>query len=296
MKKKMLIVLTCVVAILSIPFLVNGQVFADCGDIETNLIDCEEGEDPVCHILNLVVEIMSIGIGILGVIGIVISGIQYMTAGGNEEKARKSKRRLLELVIGLALFAGLAVIVDWLNPSGLFCGKDGTGASGSLGNPTCFDDVYEKSSYQSAICWAKSKGIAEGDGKKFKPRESLKRSEGITLVWRVAGSPKTAGVKGCDIDGSLSGEYYYNAVLWGCSSKVMVGTNKGLEVNGDLTIKQFVTMLYRLKNPGGDGWDDGAALNWANADSDIKESGITDNSGKTIKRGEAVFLINQLIG
>ena len=37
----------------------------------------------VFTILNTVVDIMSIGIGILAIIGITIVGIKYLTAGGN---------------------------------------------------------------------------------------------------------------------------------------------------------------------------------------------------------------------
>ena len=83
-----------------------------CG-VDTAIIDCG-GEDGVEHILNLVVEILSIGVGILGVIGISIVGIQYLTACGNEEKTRKAKRRMFEIVIGLAVFAVFRAILAWL--------------------------------------------------------------------------------------------------------------------------------------------------------------------------------------
>ena len=130
MRRIIPIIMMLAVGVLSATFLVGKVAYADCGGVETNLIQCDENEDPVCHILELIVEIMSIGIGILGVIGIVVSGIQYLTAGGNEEKTRKSKRRLFELVIGLALFAALAAVVNWLNPGGLFCGKDSANSGG----------------------------------------------------------------------------------------------------------------------------------------------------------------------
>ena len=65
-------------------------------------------------ILNLVIEIMTIGIGILGVIGISIVGIQYLTAGGNEEKTRKAKRRMFEIVLGLVIYAVFWSILKFL--------------------------------------------------------------------------------------------------------------------------------------------------------------------------------------
>lgn len=71
----------------------------------------------VMHILELVVDIMTIGVGILGVVGISIVGVQYLTAGGNEEKTRKAKRRMFEIIIGLAAYAVLYMALKWLLPS-----------------------------------------------------------------------------------------------------------------------------------------------------------------------------------
>lgn len=74
------------------------------------------GESITC-VLELVVDIMTIGIGILGVIGISITGIQYLTAGGSEEKTRKAKRRMFEIVIGLVAYVLIYAILKWLLPS-----------------------------------------------------------------------------------------------------------------------------------------------------------------------------------
>ncbi len=79
---------------------------------------CDDGEgSSVTDTLNLVVDIMTIGIGILGVIGITIVGIQYLTAGGSEEKTRKAKRRMFEIVIGLVAYVVLYAFVKWLIPN-----------------------------------------------------------------------------------------------------------------------------------------------------------------------------------
>ena len=48
-------------------------------------------EAAVRDILLIVVNILSVGVGILGVLGITITGIQYLTAGGSEEKTKKSQ-------------------------------------------------------------------------------------------------------------------------------------------------------------------------------------------------------------
>ena len=85
-----------------------------CGGVETAIINCNEGENGIGHILKLVIEIMSIGAGILATIGIGIFGLQYLKAGGNEEQTRKAKRRLIEIVIGLVLFVLMGALVNWL--------------------------------------------------------------------------------------------------------------------------------------------------------------------------------------
>ena len=77
--------------------------------------DSENGQGIIC-VVNLVIDILSILIGIAGVIGIVWMGIQYLTAGGNEEKTRKAKRRLFEIVIGVAAYAAGYALLKWLLP------------------------------------------------------------------------------------------------------------------------------------------------------------------------------------
>ncbi len=85
--------------------------FAEDNKVNCAILNCDQGIDGV---LNLVVDIMTMGIGILGVLGIVITGIQYLTAGGSEEKTRKAKRRMFEIVIGLVAYAVVYAFLTWL--------------------------------------------------------------------------------------------------------------------------------------------------------------------------------------
>lgn len=90
-------------------FGVDTAILKTCGG--------KEGSDGITCVLNLVVDIMTIGIGILGVIGITVVGIQYLTAGGSEEKTRKAKRRMFEIIIGLVAYVLLYAFLRWLLPS-----------------------------------------------------------------------------------------------------------------------------------------------------------------------------------
>ncbi len=92
----------------------NGTSTAIIGD---GCVEDNGKGSGVQHILNLVVEIMTMGVGILGTLGIVVVGVQYLTAGGDEAKTRKAKQRILEIVVGMALFVALSAIISFLlNP------------------------------------------------------------------------------------------------------------------------------------------------------------------------------------
>jgi hypothetical protein len=117
-----------IIAIAISGFILARPVFAECsqeqldrGCVSTAILNggcsCDDGHgSSVKSVLRLVVDILSIGAGIFAVIGISISGVQYLTAGGNEEKTRKAKRRIIEIVIGLALFVLMYSLLYFLVP------------------------------------------------------------------------------------------------------------------------------------------------------------------------------------
>lgn len=74
------------------------------------------GAGVIC-IVKLVINIFTVVIGIVGAIGITIAGIQYLTAGGNEEQTRKAKRRIFEIVIGFAAYAVVYLALSFLLPN-----------------------------------------------------------------------------------------------------------------------------------------------------------------------------------
>ena len=68
-------------------------------------------------VIRTVINILSVLVGIVGIIGVVIVGIQYLTASGNEEQTRKAKRRLYEIIIGVAIYVLIAAVLNWLLPN-----------------------------------------------------------------------------------------------------------------------------------------------------------------------------------
>lgn len=141
-KHKGLVVFAVSLCLLGLSFCFSrANCFArSCGGVETVIFECDDDDGKggsICHILNFIAEIITIGVGILGVIGISVTGIQYLTGGGNEEKIRKAKRRMFQIIIGLAIYVSLYVIVLFLLPGGNFCGiaaQNGGGAGGNGGS------------------------------------------------------------------------------------------------------------------------------------------------------------------
>lgn len=119
MRKVLLIIILLITVVFSAVMIRANDAFAaTCEGVETAIIECGNGSgEGVAHILRLVVDIMTIGIGILGVIGITVVGIQYLTAGGSEEKTRKAKRRMFEIVIGLVAYVLSYAVLRWLLPN-----------------------------------------------------------------------------------------------------------------------------------------------------------------------------------
>ncbi|MBP5647763.1 hypothetical protein J6X04_00505, partial [Candidatus Saccharibacteria bacterium] len=78
-------------------FIITYPAFATDGIIETSLWGPIQDDGNGCGvymILNLILDILTYGVGIAAIIGISISGITYLTAKGNEQQTIKAKRRI----------------------------------------------------------------------------------------------------------------------------------------------------------------------------------------------------------
>ena len=94
--------------------------------VETTFFGCVSPDSDgggIFKILNLVLNILTAGVGIAATIGFVIAGIQYMTAQDNEAQMAKAKMRMLQIVIGLFVYATMWAILNWILPGGVFGGQ-----------------------------------------------------------------------------------------------------------------------------------------------------------------------------
>ena len=120
MKKLIAIIFVCLMGgfMLLAPVTNNAPVFAEEKCYDGAILDvCDDGKGSgISEVLKMAVRILTVGISILAVIGITVAGVQYLTAGDKEEQVRKSKRRIVEIIIGIAVFVLLYAILSWLLP------------------------------------------------------------------------------------------------------------------------------------------------------------------------------------
>lgn len=81
-----------------------------CGEAET------DGEGTVTNIISFIIGVMTIGIAVLGTVGIIWAGVTIMSARDDAAQVQKAKRRILEIVIGLVLWVLAAAIVALFLP------------------------------------------------------------------------------------------------------------------------------------------------------------------------------------
>lgn len=99
----------------------------NCGDVSTSIIDCNNdlggADNEGSHIfglIELVLGIMTAGIGIVAVGGIVYGGLLYASAGDKADQVQKAVGIIKNVVIGLIAYAVLFAFVQYLIPGGVF--------------------------------------------------------------------------------------------------------------------------------------------------------------------------------
>ncbi|MFZ2125112.1 MAG: hypothetical protein WA087_04000 [Candidatus Saccharimonadales bacterium] len=96
--------------------LLSPAVYAkDCNGYTTSILSVCGIDD----ILKLVINILSAGIGIVAVGGIIYGSIMYSTAGGSMDQTKQAKKIIFNVVIGIAAYAIAYSFLNYLIPGGL---------------------------------------------------------------------------------------------------------------------------------------------------------------------------------
>ena len=116
-----------------------------------------------------------------------------------------------------------------------------------------FADVVETKWYAKAVKWAADKGLVSGYGNgKFGPDNAVTREQMVAIMY------KYSEMKGYDLKASADLNKYTDhakvskwattAVKWGVGHKVISGTNKGIEPQGNATRAQIAVILQAYDN------------------------------------------------
>jgi len=96
---------------------------AECGGVKTALIKCDSASadgSALFDVLTIALNVFTYGVGSAAVIGVIITGIQYMMARDNAGQVAAAKNRLLQIVLGLFIWVLFWGVLQFLLPGGLF--------------------------------------------------------------------------------------------------------------------------------------------------------------------------------
>ena len=98
-----------------------------CGGVDTGIIGCTQdgtGNDVknsgLWGILLLAINILTAGVGVVALGGIVYGSVLYTSAGGSQEQVKKAMGIFTNVVIGVIAFAGMWALLNFLIPGGVF--------------------------------------------------------------------------------------------------------------------------------------------------------------------------------
>lgn len=101
---------------------------ADCAGVKTAILSCDGAnnkssnvqDNAIWKLLLLVLNIMTAGVGIVAVGGIVYGSILYTSAGDRQDQTKKAIGIITNVVIGLVAYALMYLVLNFLIPGGIF--------------------------------------------------------------------------------------------------------------------------------------------------------------------------------
>ena len=91
-------------------------------DVKTSIIpvNCSSGANPIWGLLLMAINILTAGIGIVAIGGIIYAAILWTTAEDKNAQIVKSKETIFNVILGLAAYALLFAFIQFLVPGGVF--------------------------------------------------------------------------------------------------------------------------------------------------------------------------------
>jgi hypothetical protein len=96
--------------------LASAASSAACSTLTTldNTQDCSTGGSGVTNVVSKAVNILSLAVGIAAIIMVIVSGLKYITSGGDSTKAGSAKNTLIYALIGVAIAALAQLLVHFV--------------------------------------------------------------------------------------------------------------------------------------------------------------------------------------
>lgn len=118
MKIKQKILLLVPVSIISSTVLSNLAYAAveNCDGYSTSILGCIED---IRDLLIIIARILSAGILVAAVAGIIFGAVLYMTAGGSADNTKKGVTIIRDVVIGLVIYGLMYAILNFIIPGGV---------------------------------------------------------------------------------------------------------------------------------------------------------------------------------
>lgn len=89
-----------------------------CDAADTKSTDVKD--NAIFQLLNVVLQIMTAGVGVAAVGGVVYAAVLYTSAGDAMDQVKKAKTIITDVVIGLVAYALMYLLLQWLIPGGVF--------------------------------------------------------------------------------------------------------------------------------------------------------------------------------
>lgn len=93
---------------------------ATCDNNDTVIIDCGNGTNGIWALLLIAINVLTAGVGVLAVAGIVYGAFLWTTAEDMPDQLNKAKSIITNVIIGLLAFAGMYAVLQFVIPGGVF--------------------------------------------------------------------------------------------------------------------------------------------------------------------------------
>jgi|GEM_PF-960897 len=108
------------------PEALNKGATGTCGGVGTSIIKCDQDNsgdiesNAIWGLLLIAINILTAGIGLVAVGGIIYAAILYTTAQDKAAQVTKAKEVIFNVILGLVLFALMYAFLQFLIPGGVF--------------------------------------------------------------------------------------------------------------------------------------------------------------------------------